>query len=252
MKKWMFVLISFFLFSACDSESASECLKRSGTVVSQSISLSDFEEVAVYGNIQLTIQQAQEYKAEVKVGKNLLDGISLEVIGSRLEIRNNNDCSWVRGKDKAEVILSAPNLKYIRNASQYAIESLGVLNYYQLLLISEDYWESGGNNHYTTGDFRLTLDVEELSIVNNNLSNYFLDGKAAHIYMEIASGDGRVDARHLKVKDADFYHRGSQDLILHVQNAVKGTLLSTGNLILVHTPEEVEVESLYSGKVIYE
>ena len=122
--------------------------------------------------------------------------------------------------------------------------------YSNLTLVSED--AEGNSDYYTNGDFRLQLNSEQITIVNNNLSDYFLSGQVENLQIGFYNGDGRFDGEQLIAQHINVYHRGSNKMIVNPQQSLTGTLYSTGDLIAKNHPAEVEVEELYTGRLIFE
>jgi len=249
MKKALFILWIFVLLSGCDSDKAPDCFRKAGQPITKTFELPPFDDIMTYSNVQLFITDGPEQKVQVETGKNLLKDIEISVKDKQLKIKNHNQCHLVRGYKKTKVYVTSPNIKTIKNGSQFAIKSTNTLRYDQLFLISENYQDDG--DYHTDGDFKLSVDCEKLRILNNNISNYYLKGSVQQLDIGIYSGDARVEAADLVAQNITLYHRGTQDVILNPQQSIKGKILSTGNLILVNHPPVVEVERFYTGKLIY-
>lgn len=247
MKK-LLLLISFLLIVGCNSDKGWNCVQTSGSSVEQEIPLPEFDKILVWDKIKFFIQQGNEQKIVVKTGKNLLHNIHLSVENSRLEIRNENTCNWFRDYENVEVYVTSPNISEIRSSTGYEIESIGILRYASLVLVSEDSVDA----YHTDGDFNLTLDVEELKIVANGRSAFTLSGKAQKADFGLYSGDGRIYAENLIVEDINFFHRSTGPIVVNPQQSLKGKIVSLGDVISKNQPEIVEVEELYRGRLIFE
>ena len=62
----------------------------------------------------------------------------------------------------------------------------------------------------------------------------------------------RFEGEQLIAQHINVYHRGSNKMIVNAQQSLTGTLYSTGDLIAKNHPNEVEVEELYTGSLIFE
>ena len=249
MKKLFFYISIIFIFS-CDSEQANDCLQVEGRSVVKEIQLESFEEITVYGGIKLFLTYGETQEIRLETGENLVNDISFEVRENRLHLKNNNTCNFFREYDATRVYVTLPQLRYLRNGSQFTVESTNVLPYSNLTLVSED--AEGNSDYYTNGDFQLQLNAEQITIVNNNLSDYFLSGQVENLQIGFYNGDGRFEGEQLIAQHINVYHRGSNKMIVNAQQSLTGTLYSTGDLIAKNHPNEVEVEELYTGSLIFE
>tara|TARA_B100001146_G_scaffold199970_1_gene190337 strand:- start:164 stop:913 length:750 start_codon:yes stop_codon:yes gene_type:complete len=249
MKK-LFFYISIILFISCNSEEANDCLQVEGRSVIKEIELENFEEITVYGGIKLFLTYGETQEIRLETGENLVNDISFEVSENRLHLKNNNTCNFFREYDATRVYVTLPQLSYLRNGSQFTVESTNELPYSNLTLVSED--AEGNSDYYTNGDFQLQLNAEQITIVNNNLSDYFLSGQVENLQIGFYNGDGRFEGEQLIAQHINVYHRGSNKMIVNPQQSLTGTLYSTGDLIAKNHPTEVEVEELYTGSLIFE
>jgi len=95
------------------------------------------------------------------------------------------------------------------------------------------------------------VDIENLSIVTNDLSNIFINGYVESLNINFASGDGRFEGSNLIAQNINIFHRGSNDMILNPQQSLTGEIRSTGNVISVNQPPIVDVEEFYTGSLIF-
>ena len=247
MKKLTCIFI-LFLF-ACNSEDANDCFQTSGDSIEETIVVSNFNKILVNRDIKLIIKQAPEYAVIVKTGKNLINDVTVEVVDDQLVLTDRNTCNYVRDYGITKIYVEAPNLTEIRTSSQYEITSNGTLNYANLNLFSEDFYE---DTEFTVGDFRLTVSTENLDIISNNLSFFYIDGTVDNLFVGFFSGNGRFEGRDLIAQNVDIYHRGSNDMVVNPQQSIIGELKGTGDLILVNAPPVVAIERLYIGQLIFE
>lgn len=247
MKKLVYILI--ILLFACDSEDANNCFQESGNIIQEVIEVSSFEKILVNRDIELIIKEAPEYAVLVETGENLIGDVKVEIIANQLVVTDKNSCNYVRDYGITKIYVEAPNLSEIRTSSQYEISSDGILNYESLVLYSEDYNEG---SEFTVGDFRLTINSENLSIVSNNLSFFYLDGIVANLSVGFYSGSGRFDGESLVAQNIVVYHRGSNDMVVNPQLSLTGELRGTGNLISVNEPSVVDVEQIYTGQLFFD
>lgn len=249
MKK-IFVIFLLFPFLSCDSDKGLNCFQAAGDIIQEEFTVDPFNKITVWERTQLIIKQGETQKVIVETGDNLLNDIEVEVKDGVLNLRNTNGCNLVRDYGITKVYVTAPNLERIRNSSGLAVLGVGTLSYPSLALISED--QESEDAFHIDGDFKLRLDVQNLQIVANGLSNFFLSGKAKRANFGIFAGDARIEAPNLIIDNLMLFHRGTQDMIVNPQESIKGEIVSLGNVIAKNRPPIVEVEQLYRGRLIFE
>jgi len=248
IKKLTYFVVLFALFS-CSSEDANDCFQKPGTTIQQTVSVSDFERILVNRDVELILNEAPDFSVIIETGENLLNDVEAIVVGNQLQLTDNNTCNMVRDYGTTKIYVSAPNIKEIRNSSQFDVSSNGVLNYPELKLISENFNQTDA---FTIGDFRLIVNTTDLIVTSNNLSSFYISGSADDVTIGFYSGIGRFEGRNLMAQKVKIYHRGSNDIIVNPIQELKGDLYGTGDLISVQTPPILEVVQHYQGRLILE
>lgn len=246
MKKIFY--ISFLLLFACNSEDANDCFQRAGETVQQEIEVFSFTKILVNRNIKLYLTQGTETHVIVETGNNLINDIEVEVIDNQLILTDNNTCNYVRDYNPTKVFVTAPNIEEIRSSTQFEIESLSVLTYNNIVLISEDFNATGT---FTVGDFNMEFNNQRIRVVSNNISSFYLRGQTENLFVGFYSGAGRFEGENLVAQNVDVYHRGSNDMIVNPQQELTGELRGTGDLISINQPLIVEVEQFYTGELLF-
>ncbi|MAO11252.1 MAG: hypothetical protein CMC07_10300 [Flavobacteriaceae bacterium] len=249
MKKVLFVII-LTTFFGCDSDKGLNCFQAAGDIIQEEFTVDAFDKITVWERTQLFVKQGETQKVVVETGENLLNDIEVRVKDGVLNLRNNNGCNLVRDYGLTKVYVTTPNVSTIRNSSGLAVESIDTLSFPNLVLISED--QESEDAFHIDGDFKLDLQVRNLQIVANGLSNFFLTGTADKANFGIFAGDARIEAENLIIEELMLFHRGTQDMIVNPQNAIRGKIVSLGNVIAKNRPPIVEVEELYRGRLIFE
>ncbi len=249
LKVFSFFLVGLLIWS-CDSENGLNCFQAAGTIVQQEFEVKTFEKILVRPRVQLIVSQGPEQRVVVETGENLMNDIVVASINNTLSIKNNNGCNLVREYGITKVFVTAPNIKEIRNSSGLEIQSDGVLSFPELLLLSED--EENQDQFHIDGDFRLDLNVGTLSLVGTGISNFFLSGTANEANFEIFNGDGRIESADLLVNNLNVFHRGTQKMIVHPLDSLRGEIRGLGDVISVNEPTFVDVEEFFTGRLIFE
>lgn len=241
MRIALLALTVCLLIFSCDSEDAPQCFKKAGDPTTISIAVESFSKLEINDQFNVILEEGPEQSISLEYFKNLVDDVAFEINGELLKVSDNNSCRWVRDYNFPTLKITHPNLVEIRQNGGGLITSEGVLRYPRLLLISED----------RTGDFKISVDNERLLIVNNDLSNYYIDGKTEELNIGFFSGDGRFEGANLIAQDVIIFHRATNDIIVNAKNSLTGQLLGTGNLIFVDsTPLNIDISVEDRGKLI--
>ena len=248
--KHLFYGLVILILASCSPENSWDCTKSAGKMKQQDFLVDPFQRILIWDRVKLFIQQGPEQKVIVETGENLMDNIEVSVTDGKLEIRDNTTCNYVRDYGITKVYVTSPNIIEIRSSSGYLTESIGTLHYPQLTLLSDDY--DSGAGYHTDGDFKLDLDVDNLNVVANGLSKFYLSGNATKATFGLYAGDCRIYSEDLNVHELQVYHRSSGPMVVNPQQSIKGKIVSVGDIISKNRPPIVEVEELYRGRLIFE
>ncbi len=64
-------------------------------------------------------------------------------------------------------------------------------------------------------------------------------------------GNGRFYGKDMEVNKITVFHRGSNDMIVNPLQKIEGTIYATGNVVLKNVPPIVDVEEIFTGRLIY-
>ncbi len=243
----LFLLLLVFL--GCDSENASDCFQQTGNISRVEVSVPNFDKITVFEHITLVVQQGNTQKVEIETGENLRNEVGAKVEEGRLLLMDTNDCNFVREYGTTVVYVTSPNITEIRSSTGFPIQSNGVLSYPSLTLLSESFNEP--NAATTDGSFELALDAVTLNIVVNGIAYFQLRGTVENLNVSIAAGDSRIEAQELTAQNVIFNHRGSNDILVDPQLRLSGILRGTGDLQSFHRPNAIEVQELFTGRLIF-
>ena len=248
MKK-LFYIITLILVFTCDSEDASDCFQTSGSIIQQEVSVDAFTTILVNRDIELILKQGLEFEVIIETGRNLMNDVEAIVVDDQLKLTDHNTCNYVRDFGITKVYVTAPSITEIRSSTQYDVSSDGILDFENLKLVSEDF---NVPESFTVGDFRLDVNLITLRITTNNNSSFYITGQTENLFVGFFAGSGRFEGENLIAQNIQVFHRGSNDMIVNPQQSLSGQLLSTGNLISKNEPPIVDVEVLYTGRLIFE
>ena len=249
MKNLLYLLL-VGIWISCDSENANDCFQSTGNMVEKEVVAEPFTRIRIETGASLLLKQGNEQKVVIKTGENLLNDVSVKVEDGILIARDNNDCNLFRDYGVTQIVVTAPNITEIRNASSFNVESDGVLNYKKLLLVSNTNVDV--ENLKKSGDFILKLDCENLLIRANGQSVFDLKGSASILDIRFEDERPRLEGRELIVQNFVAFHRAANKMIVNPQQSIDAILTGTGDIISVNRPPIVKVEERFTGKLIFE
>src|SRR5680860_263433 len=243
-------IVFIILLASCNTENAPDCLQNSGNLIREEVSLSEFTKITVFENVALVLKQDDVQKVEIETGEYLRDEVSATVEGDRLLLKDTNDCNYFREYGLTTVYITSPNITEIRSSTGQLIKSDGVLAYGSLTLLSESF--NNPESETTDGEFDLEVDTQDLGVVVNGIAYFQLKGNTENLRLTIAAGDSRIEARNLTAQNVSLNHRGSNDMFVNPQRSISGTIRGTGDVISANRPENVAVEELYKGRLVFQ
>lgn len=210
-------------FLGCDSTDAPDCLKSSGEYITKVIAVDNFNQLIVNNEFNVVLTEGSTQDVKVTIGKNIIDDISFTVNDQILEIKNLVGCKWVRDYDYPLIEITSSDLAKIEIIGGSHVHSNGILNYPDLLVKSKD----------SNGIIKLDVNSTNLTIDNNEITNYYLSGTVINLSILFTSGDSRFEGTDLIATNALVSHSSSNDIIVNVINELNVTIRSTGDLIYV-------------------
>jgi hypothetical protein len=245
--KQLFYTLLLLMFFSCDKEDAWGCIQTAGAPVVQVLNVEAFERILVNRDIKLVVKQGNDYKVEIQTGENLLSDIEVVVVDHELQLSNTNNCNYVRDFGLIKMIVTTPALKGIRSSTQYLTSSEGVLNFQSLALVSENF----NSNYLSSGDFKLTIETQSLSVIANNLSSFNISGAVETLTVGFYAGLCEFKGTDLIAQHVKIFQRSSHDITVNPQQSLTVDIRSVGDVISVQRPPVVELEQYYTGQLLF-
>jgi hypothetical protein len=252
MKNFVFILLTI-LFFGCNSENAPDCFQTAGDLVEEVYDVEDFNKIIVWDRVKLVLVEGSEKRVMVRSGSNLFNEVFVRVEDSILKVSDRNSCNFVRDIDEGTTVyVTAPvDTLQIRNSSGLTVENIGRIKNFKIVLISEDRFEE--DEFHIDGDFNLNnIDVSVVDILANGLSTFRLQGVARSVSYILPDGDVRVEAENLISDKVYIRHRSTNKIIVYPVERISGIIQGIGNVISKNRPPFVDVEELYTGRLIFE
>ncbi|MGB0789444.1 MAG: head GIN domain-containing protein [Marinirhabdus sp.] len=249
MKK-LLVFLSITVVLSCDTEDAPNCFQAAGTIVQRDFTMGKFTKITIEDDFQLLLRQGAEYSVIVESGENLFPDIAVTLEGDRMRFINNNRCNLFRDYNITKAIVTAPNIEEIRNSSAASVVSEGVLNYPNLLLISNT--TAGVEDPKKVGDFILHLNCDALSVAANGQSAFYLSGSAAGANIGFLDEMPFFDGTNLQIGDLNIFQRSANKMIVNPQQSIRVKIYGTGDVVALNQPPIVEVEEFFTGRLLFQ
>lgn len=242
--KYCFVLCIFY---SCNSEDTSNCFQTAGTTIQQEFEVATFNKIIVNERIELIIKEGVNQQVIVETGENLMNDIKVAIENNTLVLTNDNTCNFVRDYGNTKIFVTSPNLISIRNSSELAVRSDGILTYPTLLIVADDF----ESDYLNVGDFHLALNNNTLNVTSNGISNFYIDGQTTNLTIGFFAGDSRFEGENLIATNVIITHKSSNDMLVNPQVSIRGDIYSLGDVIAFNNPATIDVTEHYQGKLLF-
>jgi hypothetical protein len=211
----------------------------------------------VYSGIGLVIKEGPNYEVKVTTSEHIIDDLEVRLNGGMLEVKDNSTCNLSRDYGQTKVYITIPDGSIssipliseleLHCKTEQKIQSQGILHspIVRLFSLGDDGDGAG------TGDFYIQVDNNQFVIESNTVSNFYINGFCNEMLLNFYFGDGRFYGADLHAETIKVYHRGSNDMFVYPVQRIEGTIFATGNVILENVPPFVDVEEVFTGRVIY-
>src|SRR5690606_34429123 len=224
-------LCSLIIITACDNTSI-DCLKKSGSEKTVPIEVAPFHSIKAYNGINILIKEGEHQALELTSSENLIPEIKIFVDEEGyLNVVNENSCNWVRNYKNINLTVTTDTLKKIFQLGFGDIRSIDALSFPKIIVESKD----------APGDVYLEVDNQQLEIVSNKISNFYLSGKTDKLNVGFYYNDGILFGKDLQAKTVQVYHQGMNTIEVHAVESVTGSIVSGGNVICHGNPQTVDV-----------
>jgi hypothetical protein len=248
--KQFFLLIVILLNVSCNSEDGWDCIQSTGAIVQKEILLNEFTKIVIEDDFYLEIKQGPEQKIIIETGENLLSDIAVTLEGEVLRFKNNNNCNFNRDFDVTKAYVTTPILNEIRSSSINLVKSNGTLHFPKLMLGSNT--NPGVITPGKSGDFILDIEVDELRVIANGQSAFYITGTAQIGKILFTDEIPKFEGANLKVNDLSVFHRSANKVIVNPIEKLSCIIRGTGDIISVNRPPIIEVEEFFSGRLIFQ
>ncbi len=249
MKNCIYLLFVLLLVG-CNGENAPDCFQAEGKTMRETMVVPFFSEIRIEDDVSLVIRQGEAQEVIIETGENLLSDVSVEVVDEILVIKDNNRCNFVRDYGITKAIVTTPDLKEIRNSSEFDVVGEGVLSFPFLRLVSNT--TEGIEDSRKSGDFTMTINCNDFRIEANGFSGFYIDGFSEKATFAFEDEVPRLEAANLVINDLYVFQRSANKMIVNPINRIRGVIRGTGDVICMNRPPVIDVEEFYTGRLIFE
>lgn len=217
-----------------------DCLKSTGSIVSEERSTPHFNKLEVSGTINVFITQDTFRSVKVEAGKNLIKHISTEVKGGVLVMKNNNRCNFVRSYQvPINVFITADSIVDIIHRGSGRISSTNTLQCHTLF-----------TNTWSSGDMDLSVNVNTGRFnLHVNSGDVNLRGFAWDSYIHTA-GNGFVNAGNLQTDYTHINGMSTGETFVKVAKEFYPQIKWTGNVHYSGDPYLIDAQLSGKGQLI--
>ncbi|MFO7999847.1 MAG: head GIN domain-containing protein [Marinilabilia sp.] len=247
---------ALFVFSVSCEEILNIDVVGDGNLAGENRILPDFTSVYLDTDFKVYLTSGDEYGVEVEADSNLLQYINTEVTGGVLTISSNPNFD-VQPRHPVSVYLRVPDgfsgVEVINGgkieADSLYTDSLDV-RLYGVSSFSGKRMESPVKL-FLEGSTRISMEgeFEDLIIRQRGSGNINLEGTSGFGDV-LLEGSGKINAKNMKIDDADIRIYGSGLVFCDVSGFLKARVDGSGRIYYYGTPGKLEKEVVGDGLIV--
>ena len=225
---WSVFIIALFLihfFSGC--ENSAQPWQSFGDITTESRTLGSFHGLEVNHDIQLFVTQdtTKPEHIEITYGKNVIPGITTEILNGVLSIKNSNKAKWLRKL----------NIQPKCTLNLHQIDDIHLEGNAKVNCIDTLYSQAIHCTVNSVEDQNLLVFCGQFYGGVMNSGNVKLSGQATIFSWSCEKGGG-LDATDLRSDDVYLYHFTIKDVFVNPSKQFEANLFNSGNAYYFTTP----------------
>jgi hypothetical protein len=225
---WSVFIIALFLihfFSGC--ENSAQPWQSFGDITTESRTLGSFHGLEVNHDIQLFVTQdtTTPEHIEITYGKNVIPGITTEILNGVLSIKNSNKAKWLRKL----------NIQPKCTLNLHQIDDIHLEGNAKVNCIDTLYSQAIHCTVNSVEDQNLLVFCGQLYGGVMNSGNVKFSGQATIFSWSCEKGGG-LDATELRSDDVYLYHFTIKDVFVNPSKQFEANLFNSGNAYYFTTP----------------
>ena len=225
---WSVFIIALFLihfFSGC--ENSAQPWQSFGDITTESRTLGSFHGLEVNHDIQLFVTQdtTKPEHIEITYGKNVIPGITTEILNGVLSIKNSNKAKWLRKL----------NIQPKCTLNLHQIDDIHLEGNAKVNCIDTLYSQAIHCTVNSVEDQNLLVFCGQFYGGVMNSGNVKFSGQATIFSWSCEKGGG-LDATELRSDDVYLYHFTIKDVFVNPSKQFEANLFNSGNAYYFTTP----------------
>lgn len=214
------------------------CAVAHGQTTTRTVEATGFTGLRLSGNLEVSIQESEQYSVELTGDAETLNLLLVEVRGSELVIRPKQDnWSWNSYRGTVTVRIQAPNLERAEVSGSVDLRTLGT--------ITPTRFRMGLSG---AGKCDIGIETTELSVSTSGSSDVVLRGTAQSLELQM-SGSGDVSAFELAAQDVSVSTSGSANVEVSASRRIEASTSGSSNIRYRGAPTDVNMSTSGSGKI---
>lgn len=242
MMKKIYLLASLMIagvqFGNAQTIFGNKKIQGNGKVISVQRSVNDYEQIQVYGSLDVDLTLGREGLIEIEAEENLIEYISTDVEGDKLILRTQKGYN-IRPSVRKRIKLTVP----IEHINEIEILGSGDIECNELLKTNHLKASVDGS-----GDINLNIAAKSLNVGVYGSGDIELRGKV-NDFDATVDGSGDIDAFKLIAQNAYTSVLGSGDIQVYVEQQLNASTTGSGDIRFKGNPVTVEKKSLGSGSI---
>jgi hypothetical protein len=222
--KFLFIAFVALASVACNNIPFVKTVTGSGNLLRQTRDISGFNEIGLYGSINVEVKQGTAFRVEVEADDNLMEYIEIKKSGDRLKVSMEGNYSF-NYKNNITVRIEMPVLKEAYVAGSGKITTVGVLKQSEKLDV-----EIAGS-----GDVVADVDCPEVVSSIKGSGKIKLSGATKKSEVHIA-GSGDYLCSNLLSEETRVKIAGSGKAYLHASVNLDISIAGSGDVIYSGNP----------------
>ncbi|EDM43062.1 hypothetical protein SCB49_12594 [unidentified eubacterium SCB49] len=231
------IALSLFTLTSCAQSWGSKGAKGNGIITTETIEVSDYDEINVVGSMDVTLVKGAEGIITVTTDENLHEYVEITSIAGKLKITLRNTINGIRSKKGIIVEVPFTDLDKVSLVGSGDIESNATIKASTMEVTLTG-----------SGDINLLVETENLDSNLTGSGDIRLKGNATNFKAKV-SGSGDFDANDLLTDHTSAFVSGSGDLNVNAKKSIKARVNGSGDITYRGNPDKTDTKVSGSGDI---
>jgi hypothetical protein len=240
MKKLLFTLAILTISFQANAQwwTASKKVNGNGEMTSQTRNVSNYEQVALQGSIDVQLVAGKEGKLTVEAESNLMEYIKTEVSGGKLKIYVEDGVNLSPSRNR-DIKVTVP----FESIHKVSLTGSGDIT-------SSDRIKSRNFEVHVTGSGDINLDIfaENVKGSVTGSGDIILNGTTTNLHCTV-TGSGDFQAYELKAENVKAVVSGSGDIEVSPSEELEASVSGSGDITYNGDPKKQDFKTAGSGSV---